>query len=479
MPLIQFILFMVLAARKSGNMRQLQCFLDASAKKQAPSAECVRQLMEILADKTVNLTPKQSEKVIMRGLGAFVFSRWLCGKQFGQTSLIRLQPQVLHHMMTMGIPRNMAVMPLSIPQKPHSHSYHFWSSTPDSSFFYPDGFEYNSRTGWTPSFSCGFVHMTTHPSKPFIAITGSDGRVWIGKIGDKTNLFYLMHVPKKEDVRATTCAFHPSENYVAVGVPGWVLVYKFSSSLSIKCEIVKEIRFFEHSGGFCTRPPQYAPCEIQWHPTGESITAVSGNGNLSRKFSSTSGFFQGTSEIRHAYMYFFNEGHLAPLSSCMSSDGKFVATGYSGGRVLINDMFKLDPKSSKVVSVLPVDSSINKIEYKPCDSKILVALSSSRDSNGVYLLQISPDGLTIKILHSFPDAKGFCFYAGMFILQYGTMITFFRLNRDNFPVKMAEFTSKNGHIRSFCFTTLNDVVTICYSSHSNSELHMAAVLGIK
>ena len=471
---IEVIYKMILAAHLCGDMLQQQGLLRPREEIMCMTPASRRFLLQNLADQRANLTPRQRRKLIQHRFRAVLCAR-LFGKQSWQDYPMKIQVHVLRHLMTMGIPRNMIVIPLSILQKPHWPYFSF--SDPDSSFFHPDGFEYNSRTGWTHSFSCGFVHMTTHPSKPFIAITGSDGRVWIKQIGDKTNSFYLMHALKsKEDVCATTCAFHPSENYVAVGVPGRVLVYEFSSSsLFIKCKMVIEIKFFEDPGYFCTRPPQYAPCEIQWHPTGESFTAVSGrNGNLSRKFILDRKTFQATSELTHAYLFNFDKGHIAPLCSCTSPDGTSVATGYSGGKFFINNS-KLDPKSLTVQSVLPADCSIKRVEYNPLDPKILVALSSSRDCDGVYLLKISPDGHTITILHSFLDAMDFQFYDGMFLLLNGNTITFFRLNSDNLPVKMTEFKSTVGRIGSFCFTTLNEVVTLWYSSHSNSNLYKAEI----
>ena len=179
--------------------------------------------------------------------------------------------------------------------------------------------------------------------------------------------------------------------------------------------------------------------------------------------------------IRYAYLYCFDKGHFAPLCSCMSSDGTSVATGYANGQVFINNVNvdPVDPNSSKVTSVLTADNCVKKIEYNPCDSKILVIQSSSICRNSVHILKISSDGLTVTMLHTFQDAMDFQFYDGMFFLQDETCIKIFRLKGDNLPVKMTEFTSKVGHIISFCLTTLNDVVTLWYSTHRDSRLHKA------
>jgi hypothetical protein len=364
----------------------------------------------------------------------------------------------------------MMFTPMSIGEKAH-FTFFSWFD-PKSVFFHPSGWEYNSRTGWTDSSSCGFVHITAHPCKPFIVITGSNGRVWIGKVGDPTNLFLLIHQPNSDDSQcATTCAFHPFENYVAVGVPGNVLIYEISSSsLYLSCKLLMNMSFFQNPGYFCTRPPKYAPCEIEWNPTGESLTAVSEeDGKLSKKFTFSLEPFKVENEMLHGYMCSFNEGKISPVCSSISSDGTSVATGYSGGRISItHDM-------NNVMKVLPNVNSIKKIKFDPHNPKILAIKikMSSMGRNAVHILGISSNGKSIEILHSFPDAISFCFYAGMFILQYGQMITFFRLNGDNFPVKMGEFTSKVGHIQSFCLTTLKDVITLWYSSHCDSNLHEA------
>ena len=431
-------------------------------------------VLQKLVEQRANLTQKQRRMLIKCRFRAFLCVR-LFGKQKWQDFQMRWNPLMLRHLMTK---RQMCVIPITIREKPYWTYFSF--ANPDSVFFHPSGFKFNSRTGWTEFFS-GCDNMTTHPCKPLIAIT-SNGIVWIGKNGDPTNLFHVIHVHNgTEDNRATTCAFHPWDNFLAVGVSGKVIVYHFSPSSSIlefQSKKVLEVSFFQEPGYFCTLPPKYPPCVIIWNQDGESFVALSGSrGNLSRKFllKRFESTFEFKSEIRYAYQFSFDKGHLAPLCTCMSSDEKFVVMGYSNGKVIIKNV-ELDPANpnySKVLRVFHERCSIEKISYPSCDSSILVALSSSNCCNTVHLLKISPDGLTIAVFYSFPRANDFQFYDGMFLLLDGNIITFFRLNGDNLPVRITQFTSKVGHIKSYCLTTLNDVVTLWYSTHRDSKLHKA------
>ena len=431
------------------------------------SEESRQHVLRKLAEKQANLTQKPRLMLIKCSIHAFLFVR-LLGKQSSQPGQM-IKPHVMRYLMTK---RGMCVIPSSFPEKP-CWSYFTWLL--NSVFYHPSGFEYNSRNGWDHTSSCGFVHITTHPCKPLIAITGIDGKVWMGKAGTSANLFVLIHQPNSDDSqRATICAFHPFEDYIAVGVPGYVLVYKISESSShyLSFKMLKKFRFFQDPGYFCTKPPQYPPCVLYWNRDGNGFTAVSDErGNLSRNFEfNLENLEAGVSERRLGYLFSFDKGHTAPLCSCTSPDGTSVATGYFDGKVFINDT-KRDPKSLTVQSVLPADCSITKIEFYSYDPSILAIQTNSGSGKAVHLLKILPNG--ISIFYSFPNAYSFQFFRNMLIIQYEKIITFFQLNRNNFPVKLTEFTSKVGRIRSFCLTTLNGGVTLWISSHSDSKLHKA------
>jgi WD40 repeat protein len=423
-------------------------------------------LLRKLAEQRANLTPKQRRKLIQHRFRAVLCAR-LFGKQSWQDHPMKIQVHVLRHLMTMGIPRNMIVIPLSILQKPGAMQS--WLIKPGSGFFYPSGFEYKSEE-WISSCFTQITQITTHPRKPFIAITGSDGRVWIGKIGDPKHLFRLIHNHhSKENERATTCAFHPLGDHIAVGVTGYVFIYKISSP-SLDSELLKKVRFHEDPGYFCTLPPQFSPCEIQWHPSGTSFTAISHrNQGLSRAFVFKPETFDVTGETTHAYLFSILKSHTSPLCSCFSADGKFVATGYSDGNIMHR---KVDHKEGRITSVLPDGNSIEKIEFNPHDPSILAIQTRSRGQNEVHLLKTSPDG-SITILQTFENARYFRFDYNMFLLQNGNTITFYLMNSDNLPVKMTEFESQNGPIGSFSLTTLNGEVTLWYSHMCQSKLHMA------
>jgi hypothetical protein len=465
-----FILWLIFAAQQSGNMLQQQGLLRTGEEIIFMSQKSKRSFLQKFADQQSKLTPKQRQKLIQSRLRAVLVARFL-GRQSWQHCPIRIPPYLLRRLMTMGIPRQMMIRSIELPKKPICSYFPFLDSI--SGLFHPSGFEFNSRNGWTDSFSCGLKQITTHPCKPLVAITGSDGRAWVGRNGDPQGLFVLMHdLNHERNNCATTCAFHPSGNFVAVGVCGFVLVYEISFSLhSISCKLLMSVSFFQDSGIFCTRPPKYAPCEIEWYPTGDSFTAVSKrDGNLSRRFEIDFKTLKAKYEMRHGYLYSFKEGQFAPLCSGISSDGTCVATGYSGGSILVGD--------SQPLRLMSDDHSIEKIKFDPCNPLIIVIKTITRSMTGheVHILKISPDGLTINIIYSFQHAESFCFYAGMLIIKYREMITFFRLNGDNFPLKMGEFTSKVGCISSFSFSTLNDVVTLWYSTYCNSKLHKAELI---
>jgi hypothetical protein len=418
------------------------------------------------------LSPKQRQKLIQFRLRAVLVGKLLC-KQSWQHFPIRIPPHVLRHLMTMGIPRQMIVSPVTIQKRPFITLFSFSDKT--RSLYHPSGYEYR-YTSWTDSSACGFVNMTVHPCQTFMAITGSNGGVWIGKVGCPNDSFYLCHKEENPGVDHVTCAFHPFRNIIAIGVRGYVLIYEISSSsLSLSCRLLMKRPFFQDPGYFCTMPPTYAPTVLYWDPNGESLIAISNErGNLSRKYQLDWKKSEFKAESMYNYLCSITKGQFAPTCSCISSDGTLEVSGYSGGELLIKKTPNLDSESAKILKLLQThETSITKIEINPIDPSILViSTKSSGFQNAVHLLELSIDG-TIKIIHSFPNTKSFCFYDGMLILQYGDMITAYNLNRDNFPVQMGEFSSEVGYIQSFCFTTLNDVVTLWYSTTSNSKLHKA------
>lgn len=465
------IILFIFAVYQSTSMLQQQGLLKHG--ENILSEELRHHVLQKFAEQQSNLTQKQRRMRIIYRFRVFLWTRLLAKRSSQPCQMIK--PHVLCYLMTK---RSMCVIPSSI-QALRPHEINFSCLDEDSRLYH-------------------FNQITTHSCKPFIAITDSDGRVWMGKVDDPTNLFVLIHQPDSDESnRATICAFHPFENYIAVGVPGYVIVYKFSesSSHSLSCKMFKIVRFFQEPG-FCAGrppqyqssirvfcimpPPQYPPHVLYWNYDGNSFTAVSSeHGNISKNI--VIDFENPEADVRE-----FSQGYLdaflnkiAPISSCMSPDGISVATGYYSGQISINCSTTVSnplanplTKSLKIKSILPGDfCSIRNIGFDPCDPSILAIQFCSRSGDGVHLLKISPDGL--KILHSFLGTMNFQFYGGMFLLLNGNMITFFRLNGENLPVKLTDFTSEVGRIRSFCLTTLNDVVNLWYSSYSDSELHKA------
>jgi len=453
-----FILQMLFAVHLSGNMLQQQGLLRGTIL----SPASIPLLLRKLAEQRANLTPRQRRKLIQSRLHVVLCGR-LLGRQSWQHSPMNIPVHVLRHLMTMGIPRQIRITPLSIPQK--------LSST------FSRG-DYNVGD-WTQSFPSSIENMTTHPCEPLIAITGSNGMVWMGKIDNSKQMFRLIHNPKStENERAKTCAFHPLGGHLVVAITGYVLIYEVSSS-SLDSKLLPKARFHEAPNYFCTRPPQFSACDLQWHPSGTFFTAISDrNWGLSRRFDVDPVTFAVKFETKHGYLFSMANGHFPPLCSCCSSDGKFVATGYPDGKIMIQELEDNGSRSVlkflKITGVLPAGRTIEQMQYCPSNSSFLAIKTSFTFPNEVHFLKIAPDG-SIKIHHTIPNATGFHFNENLFLVSSGNRITFYLMNSDNIPVKMTEFQSQ-GSIGSFLLTSVNGNVTLLYSHRcGGSDLYKAEI----
>ena len=411
-----------------------------------------QMLMRSLAEEGADLTPAQRQKVIMRRLSAIVFSRFLRNRR-GHNPL-RMNPDVRRYLMTMGIPRNMRIKPLRISQPPDMQSC---CVNPGSVFLHPSGHICNN--GWS-QYSASIEAITTDPRHQLTALISSDGKVWIGEIGDPKNLFRLIHDPKsKENERATTCAFHPFGYHIVVAITGYLLIYSTSGDFQLS----QRVGYYQEPGYFCTLPPQFSACELQWHPSGFFLTAISHCGvGLSKSFVVDPMTLTVKSETRHGYLSSLIKGHVPPLSSCFSPDGKFVATSHPSGNLMLETVVGPDFNCLEVTRDLFPGRSMKNIDFSPTIPSILAIQTSFMGCDEVHLLRISPDG-SVKILQTIPNVTGFHFYKKWFLVSSGNRITFYRMNGDNIVVKMTEFQSENGQIGPFTLTTVRDKVTVWYS----------------
>lgn len=480
LQIFYFIELMLLAASlPSGNMLQRQGFLKTGEELLHMSQESRRCLLQNLAEQRANLTSKQRQKLIQSRLRAVLVARFL-GRQSWQHAGMTLQIRVdiLRHLMTAGIPR-IRITPISIPRKQPTISYWHLPGPSGSVIYDPSG--YICDGSWS-QYSASIEAITTHPRQPLIALIGSDGKVWIGKLDDPKQLFHLIHDPKPIEkllcCRVKTCAFHPSRDYIAVAITGFVIIYKIETSLQVT--LVSKIRFHEDPIYFCTCPPQFSACELQWHPSGSFFTAISDRG-LSKSFLLDPVTFNCKGESRYAYLYSFPAGHVPPSCSCFSENGSVAVTGYADGTIMIQFVEKnsdgISFRCLKIINKRLPGHSIKKIVPHPCYPSIfaIATTSSSGWNYSVHLLKISPDG-SIKILETIQNARNPCFYEKWFLVSSGNRILFHhQMNGDKIPVLMTEFHAQ-GTIGPFILTSANGKVRVyCSRGCGGSELHMVEI----
>jgi len=472
-----FIKLMLLAVTcsLSGNMLQMQGLSRTGKALMPMSQESARSLLQKLAEQRANLTSKQRRKLLQYRLRVVLCARFLGRKGYPHTKMM-ISVDVLRHLMTKGIPRQLRITPLTIPQNPCARQI-------SSSFFrneYITGYCVQGQ-----SFPSRIVYMTAHPSSLLIAVTGSDGKVWIGKTDDPRNMYCLLYNPSNESMFAKTCEFHPLKDILFIGITGYILVYNTST-----CEILQRVRFHQDPGYFCTMPPKFSASKLACHPTGKYITAISDSNNgLSRAFVVDPLTLIVNGETRYAYLCSFQKGHVPPLCSCFSPDGSVEATGHTGGIIMIRSVgeedkgngFDLQLKKITEIESLKKDLIIS-IKFHSTDNSVF-AMKSRSGTNffssdyAVHLLKIAPDG-SVKIIQTFldtSDSDDFCFYEKWFLVSNGYSIVFYLMSVDNIPVKMTEFWSQ-GMIGSFLLNRVNGRDTLHYSTiygGSNPNLHKA------
>lgn len=475
-----FIIFMIFAVTRSlsGNMLPWQGFLRTSEELLLMSPESRRYLFEKMAEQRSNLTPRQRRKLLQSGPRGVLYAR-LLGKQSLRYPQMKIPVHLLRHLMTMGIPR-ISITPIEQPKKPYIQGWQLTGSV----YLHPSS-GYICNNGWSQCYA-SIEAIRTDPRQQLIALIDSDGKVWIGKIDCPKNLFRLNHDPKsKENERATTCAFHPSGRYIAVGVKGYVLIYEISQILQSK--LLKKIRFYEDTWGYSTCPPQFSADELEWDSTGTFFTAISSRNsqNLARIFLVNPINFDVKGEMKHSYLFSIAnsmaKGYFPPLCSCISPDGNLVATGYEDGAFMLRKIERTVGGFSlnllKVTNeLLPPDHSIKKIVPHRCEPLVFAVETTSRWSTSVHLLKANPDG-SVMIIATIPNAKSPYFYKNWLIVSSGNRFLFHQMNSDNIPFLVTEFQAQ-GPVRSFhVVTTGNDPIKLLYSHMcGGSKLHMAEIM---
>lgn len=441
------------------------------------SQESKRSLWQKYADQHACFTSGQVLMLKIFRFRAFLWAK-LLGKQSWQPCQMRIRIEFLRHLMTKGIPR-IRISPISMPEKHVIYSWQLQGSV----VYDPSGYVYddrNVRSSYYPQIRV----ITSHSTQPLVALMHSDGKVWIGKVGDRDNLFRLIHSPKNQDENATAIAFHPVEPLIAVAVKARIMVYKISPSL--KPELHFAVSFYE-SGYFCPRP-KFSADKLDWNPTGTFLTAISRQ-NLSMCFfikpdtiEVIGGYNGGTP--KYAELRSFRED-ISPDCSCFSPDGKLVMTGYPDGTLMLRSAVHTVEKGFSLSclklsnKVLP--GQIVKIVSHPHDPSVFaIQVTAEWSRTSVLIVLVNHDG-SVKITATIPDAKSPHFHENWLLVSSGNRILFHHMNRCNIPCLVTEFHLQgNGtmhvEIDAFCVKTSPDGKTILYySSDGKSKLYSAEI----
>ena len=473
---ISFILWLIFAAQQSGNMLQQQGLLRTGEEIICMSQESKRSFLQKFADQQSKLTPKQRRKLIQNRFRAFLWAK-LLGKQSWQSCRTRVPPDVLRHLMTKWN-LMLRISPIRMPEGPVKPVWML------SGFVYdPSGYVYDDRNRWS-SYHHHIKAITSHSTQPLVALMHSDGKVWIGKVGDPDNLFRLIHSPKNQDENATAIAFHPVEPLIAVAVKALIMVYKISPSLNPELHFA--VSFYE-SGYFCPKS-KFSADKLDWNPTGTFLTAISQQ-NLSMcyfidpiKNQVICGFNGGTPN--YAALRSFRED-ISPDCSCFSVDGKLEVTGYPNGTLMVRSAVHTAEKGLTLTNlkisenVLP--GKIVDIVPNPHDPLVFaIEVKAGWSSSSVSIVSVDHDG-SVTIIATIPDAKSPHFHEDWLLVSSGNRILFHHMNRCNIPCLVTEFhLPKNGTMRveldAFCVKTApNGKVMLYYAHDWKSSLSTAEI----
>jgi len=475
-----FIMMMLLAMYQiqSGGMLWSKGILRTGEKLLPMSQETKRSLWQKYAEPSTNLTPRQRRKLLL--FRAFLWAK-LLGKQSWQPCQMRVPPHVLCHLMTKCIPR-IRISPISMPENPVKPAWQLTGSV----VYDPSGFMYNGRSHNWSSYSPKIRVITSHSKHPWIALMDSDGNVWIGKIGDRDNLFRLIHSPEKEDEKATAIAFHPDEPLIAVAVKARIMVYKISPSL--KPELHFTVSFYE-SGYFCPRS-KFSADKLSWYSSGTLLTASSAE-NLSMCFflkpdtNEVIGGFHGGINFGELPLYRGNIfSNMSPSCSCFSVNGNLVMTSYPDG-TLVTNIVENTEKGLTLRSLKRTNNvlseKIDMIASHPCDPSVFaIGMSRGLMHFSVSIVLVDHDG-SVTITATIPDTKSPHFHKDWLLVSSGNRILFHKMNRCNIPCLVTEFHLQGKgtmlvRIDTFCVKTApNGKVMLYYSISGESKLYSAEI----
>lgn len=454
----------------SGGMPCQQGLLRRGEEFLPMSQESIRSLWEKYAEPTANLTPGQVQKLKNFRFRAFLWTR-LLRNQRCQSSQMRVASDVLRHLMTKCIPR-IRISPIRMPESPVKQAWELRGSV----VYDPSGFMYNGiYHDWSP-YHHHIKAITSHSKHPWIALMHSDGNVWIGKIGDRDNLFWLIHSPKKDEEKAKAFAFHPFKPLIAVAIQAQINVYNFSD---LKPKLQFAVSFYE-SGYFCPRP-KYSADHLDWNPDGTFLTAISEE-KLSMCYfidpdtQQVIGGFHGCAkyaELRSGIEIF------SPNCSCFSVNGKQVVTGYTDGTLMARSAVhtaeqRLTLSCLKISDKVLPGQIVSIVAHPHNPSVFAIEVKAKWSRTSVLIVLVDHDG-SFTITATIPDAKSPHFHEDWLLVSSRNRILFHHMNCCNIPCLVTEFFISQEiyrlfvEIDAFCVKSDPNGKTILYYSYDGKS----------
>jgi hypothetical protein len=483
---LRIILLMLFAAYQAGDMPQLQGLL----RYKLLSPEFRRYFLRNLADHCAKMTPRQRRELIKHRLRVVVCAKFL-GKQSWQDHPITIPVQLLWHLMTIGIPRQIKLKPIDIPRVRYEDMLKLFRSIPINSVIcdssggqWKAGSAYRFSTGilTTDHVTRGIVHMTEHSNGIFIAMICNNGNVSIGKSDDPNYLMRIIYYNEKfsQIDRACSCEFHPFNPIIAIGFIGSVKIIRFSSTLD-SFEIIKSIPFKGLETIFFTQVSVTFPVnQIKWNRSGTILTAISppyGVG-LAKAFVLDENFGVKFEAANCAYTSSLSAERTAPRCFCFSSDGNLAVTSYSNGSL---HFWRVTQGSEDIFEILKSECLlgenwfIKKIMHYPNDASMFaIHATSCGQSDTLYIVGISAS-LELKILKTINCIKDFGFHGNCLLIQGRDQIILYLLNSDNILVEMTDFRLQIGEFESCLLVTVNGNVKLCYTIKGSPQLHTVEV----
>ena len=491
---VKIILLMLFAAYQAGNMPQLQGLL----RYKLLSPELRRYFLRNLADHCAKITPRQRRELIKRRFRVVVYAKFL-GKQSWQDHPIKIPVQLLWHLMTIGIPRQIKLKPIDIPRVRYEDMLKLFGSIPINSVICDSsGAQWKAGSAYQLSIGIltidritrGIVQMTAHPTRRFIAMICNHGNVSIGNSDDPNYLMRLIYDAKFiQNARARCFGFHPSDLVIAIGFLGVVRIIRFSKNLDL-LENIQSIPFVGLSWFFHSSPVPFPVNMISWHPDGTSLTIISHPNSfgvcLTKAFRLDDDFKVKSETTNFA---------IPPSSSvemeipsyrgsrclCFSSCGKFAVTSDENGWIYF---WRVTNQGNEITfEILKCECvgenwCIKKIKFHPSDKSILAIQMSKMNpawsSDTLYMAKFSSE--KFKIFQIFDlHATNFEFHGDCLLIQGRNQIKLCCLDSCNILVEMTDFRLQIGEFESCLLVTVNGNIKLCYTIKGSPQLHTVEV----